>query len=122
MASSGFTSIRSTDDMVVVQLLVLMKQSQAESSSSSLKSPPRAVVLLRWGIRQPRLRSATLRCDNIVSQRKDADSMRCNPTTPLSWSGDASPYATVDDSTSFHISLSLAPPPPDPKFFLSHYL
>ncbi|KAL0016481.1 hypothetical protein SO802_003550 [Lithocarpus litseifolius] len=97
-----------TDDMVVVQLLVRLKQSQAASSSSSLKSQPRAVVPLRWGIRQPRSRSATLRCDGAVSRRKDADSTRCSPTTPLSWSGGASPSATADDSTSFHTSLSYA--------------
>lgn len=108
MARDEWMRAAMTDDMVVVQLLVRLKQSQAASSSSSLKSPPRAVVPLRWGIRQPRSRSATLRCDGTVSRRKDADSTRCSPTTPLSWSGGASPSATADDSTSFHTSLSYA--------------
>ncbi|KAK4538859.1 hypothetical protein RGQ29_032307 [Quercus rubra] len=108
MARDEWMRAAMTDDMVVVQLLVRLKQSQAASSSSSLKSPPRAVVPLRWGIRQPRSRSATLRCDGAVSRRKDADSTRCSPTTPLSWSGGASPSATADDSTSFHTSLSYA--------------
>lgn len=80
-----------TDDAVVVELLVRLKQSQA-SSSSSPKSWPRALVPLRWGLRQPRSRP---RCDAVL-RRKEADSTRCSPTTPLSWSGGAPPSPTTD--------------------------
>ncbi|KAG6649670.1 hypothetical protein I3843_07G222200 [Carya illinoinensis] len=81
-----------TDDTLVAELLVRLKQSQAASSSH--KSWPRAVIPLRWGLRQPRSRPAAFRCD-VVPRRKEADS-RCSPTTPLSWSGGGgSPSATA---------------------------
>lgn len=87
-----------TDDAVVVELLVRLKQSQAAASSS------RAVVPLRWGLRQPRSRP---RCDAVL-RRKEADSTRCSPTTPLSWSGGASPSPTADgfEASSFHAGRS----------------
>jgi hypothetical protein len=109
MVSDEWVRAAMTDDTVVVQLLVRLKQSQTASSSSSLKSSPKAVVPLRWGLRLPRSRPPTMRCD-AVSRRKDADSTRCSPTTPLSWSGGASPSATADgfDDSSFHTSVSYA--------------
>ncbi|KAE8056315.1 hypothetical protein FH972_013098 [Carpinus fangiana] len=92
-----------TDDAVVVELLLRLKQSQAASSSSP-KSWPRAVVPPRWGLRQPRSRP---RCD-AVSRKKEADFTRCSPTTPLSWSGGASPSPTTDgfEASSFPASRS----------------
>lgn len=86
-----------SDDMLVVELLVRLKQSQAASplkSSSPPPSQPSPTFPLTWSVRLPRSRA--LRCD-AVSQRKQGDvSTRCSPTTPLSWSGAASPSATAD--------------------------
>ncbi|KAG6643751.1 hypothetical protein I3843_08G008400 [Carya illinoinensis] len=107
MARDEWVSVAMTDDTVVAELLVRLKQSQA--ASSSLKSWTRAVVPLRWGLRQPRSRSVSLRCD-AVPPIKEADSTRGSPTTPLSWSGGASPSATADsfEESSFHASFSFA--------------
>ncbi|XP_041022697.1 uncharacterized protein LOC121263713 isoform X3 [Juglans microcarpa x Juglans regia] len=107
MARDEWVSVAITDDTVVAELLVRLKQSQA--ASSSLKSWPRAVVPLQWGLRQPRSRSVSLRCDAVLPI-KEADSTRGSPTTPLSWSGGASPSATADsfEESSFHASFSLA--------------
>lgn len=76
-----------TDDLVVVELLIRLKQSRAASASLSPKSYP---LPFTWGLKQPRSRLTTF------SRRKDADSTRCSPTTPLSWSGGASPSVTAD--------------------------
>ncbi|KAE8076267.1 hypothetical protein FH972_014930 [Carpinus fangiana] len=96
MARDEWVRAAMTDDMMVVELLVGLKQSQAAaaaaSSSPSPKSWPRAVVPPRWGLRQPGSRP---RCD-AVSRKKEGDFTRCSPTTPLSWSGGASPSPTTD--------------------------
>ncbi|GKU87331.1 hypothetical protein SLEP1_g1747 [Rubroshorea leprosula] len=99
-----------TDDRVVVELLVRLKQAQAAPPA-----PKSAVAALKWGIRQPRSRSLTMRCDG--SNKKDGDSnisTRGSPTTPLSWSGGggaASP-STADgfEETSRHVHRSLPAP------------
>ncbi|KAL4335911.1 hypothetical protein GQ457_07G037640 [Hibiscus cannabinus] len=70
-----------TDDSVVVELLVRLKQAQSAPPAS--KS---AAVALKWGIRQPRSKPMSMRCD----AKRDGDfnaSTRRSPTTPLSWSG-----------------------------------
>ncbi|KAF5456783.1 hypothetical protein F2P56_026225 [Juglans regia] len=92
-----------TDDTLVAELLVRLKQSQAASSSH--KSWPRAVIPLRWGLRQPRSRPVAFRCDT-VPRRKEADSRRCSPTTPLSWSGGGSPSATADGFEESNVNAS----------------
>ncbi|KAF3447063.1 hypothetical protein FNV43_RR12243 [Rhamnella rubrinervis] len=88
-----------TDDMLVVELLVRLKQSQA---SSPLKSPPPAqtsMFPLTWSVRMPRSKSA--RCDAVSQRKRGGDSTRCSPTTPLSWSGGASPSGgTADEESS----------------------
>ncbi|GLT76137.1 hypothetical protein SLA2020_478130 [Shorea laevis] len=97
-----------TDDSVVVELLVRLKKAQAQAALPATKS---AVTGLKWGIRQPRSRSVTTRCDG--SNKKDGDSnisTRGSPTTPLSWSGGggaASP-STIDgfEETSRHVRRS----------------
>ncbi|CAK9317510.1 unnamed protein product [Citrullus colocynthis] len=93
------------DDTVVAELLFRLKQSQAVLSSKSSLS---MTLPFTWGIRQPRSRISTaaaptmatvaVRCADVVLHRnsKDVDSTRCSPTTPLSWSGGASPSATLD--------------------------
>ena len=84
-----------SDDTLVVELLVRLKQSQAASPLKSHPPQTPSMLPLTWSVRLPRSRA--LRCDGgAVSQRKQADSTRCSPTTPLSWSGAASPSATAD--------------------------
>lgn len=72
------------DDTVVVELLLRLKD---RVSAKSMALP------FTWGLKQPRSRSrltaSVSRCDGAVSTR-------CSPTTPLSWSGGASPSATAD--------------------------
>lgn len=87
------------DSGVVAELLVLLKRTRAAAAAAPVRS---AVVLpMQWGVRQPRSRTAP-RCEAAAataSQRKEADSARNSPTTPLSWSGGgggASPSATAD--------------------------
>ncbi|KAE8656623.1 Detected protein of unknown function [Hibiscus syriacus] len=93
-----------TDDNMVVELLVRLKQEQTAPPAS--KS---AVVALKWGIRQPRSKPMSMRCDD----KRDGDfkaSTRRSPTTPLSWScggGSASPSdADGFEETSKHVSRS----------------
>ncbi|XP_024027334.1 uncharacterized protein LOC21386994 [Morus notabilis] len=97
MAKDEWMRTAMSDDMLVVELLVRLKQSQAAAASplkSSPPSQPSPTFPLTWSVRLPRSRA--LRCD-AVSQRKQGDvSTRCSPTTPLSWSGAASPSATAD--------------------------
>ncbi|KAE8649947.1 uncharacterized protein LOC101216814 isoform X2 [Cucumis sativus] len=91
------------DETLVADLLLRLKQSQAVLPS---KSPLPMSVPFTWGIKQPRSRMSTatatatvpVRCGDVVLKRnnKDVDSTRCSPTTPLSWSGGASPSATLD--------------------------
>ncbi|OMO90738.1 hypothetical protein COLO4_18921 [Corchorus olitorius] len=99
-----------TDDNVVVELLVRLKQAQAAPPA-----PKSAVAALKWGIRQPRSRPISMRCDT----KKDGDfsvSTRGSPTTPLSWSGGggaASPSAADgSEETSRHVLRS---PPAAPS-------
>lgn len=88
------------DSGVVAELLVLLKRARAAAAAAA---PVRSAVVLpmQWGVRQPRSRTAP-RCEAAAataSQRKEADSARNSPTTPLSWSGGgggASPSATAD--------------------------
>ncbi|KAF7830331.1 uncharacterized protein G2W53_012664 [Senna tora] len=95
-----------TDDMVVVDLLIRLKQSQAVSISARPKSQPLPPALgsLTWGLKQPRskVKSSSHSHHHAAFRRKDDDFTRFSPTTPLSWSGGASPSATADgyeDST-----------------------
>ncbi|KAK9279910.1 hypothetical protein L1049_013594 [Liquidambar formosana] len=91
MAKDEWIRAAMTDDSVVVELLLRLKQSYAAPpSKDTAVLPP-----LRWGLRQPRSRPA-LRCD-AVSFRKEGEPTRVSPTTPLSWSGGASPSAATAD-------------------------
>ncbi|GMN45498.1 hypothetical protein TIFTF001_014690 [Ficus carica] len=122
MAKDEWMRAAMSDDMLVVELLVRLKQSQAASplkSPSPQPSTTTATMLpLTWSVRMPRSRA--LRCD-AVSQRKQSDvSTRCSPTTPLSWSGAASPSATADgfEESSRH-SNNRSPPHSRSKVLLS---
>ncbi|XP_004501364.1 uncharacterized protein [Cicer arietinum] len=76
-----------TDDTVVVELLLRLKH------RLSIKSQPAPTLPFSWGNKQPRSRS---RITASVSRCDAAVSTRCSPTTPLSWSGGASPSVTAD--------------------------
>ena len=93
MANDEWVRAAMTDDTVVVELLIRLKQSQAASASAKSHSLP-----FTWGLKQPRSKLASAsRCGGgAVSRKKDSDSNRCSPTTPLSWSGSASPSANAD--------------------------
>ncbi|KAG7024435.1 hypothetical protein SDJN02_13250, partial [Cucurbita argyrosperma subsp. argyrosperma] len=112
MVEDEWLTAAMAEDSVVADLLVRLKQSQAASPS---KSPRPMKLPFNWGVRQPRSRTAAamaavvVRCGDVVLQRnnKDVDSTRCSPTTPLSWSGGASPSATLDgyEASSRHATL-----------------
>ncbi|KAL5074394.1 hypothetical protein RYX36_013378 [Vicia faba] len=72
------------DDSILVEFLMQLKH------GGKTKSQP---VMFTWGNKQPRSRS---RLTASVSRCDRAFSTRCSPTTPLSWSGGASPSVTAD--------------------------
>ncbi|XP_042510206.1 uncharacterized protein LOC122085741 [Macadamia integrifolia] len=74
-----------TDDRMVAELLMRLRQSKEDTS---LPAKRLVAVLPVWGMRQPRSRQI-LRC-NTVQVKKEGDSTRASPTTPLSWSGGTS--------------------------------
>ncbi|KAJ1413146.1 hypothetical protein SESBI_19909 [Sesbania bispinosa] len=90
MANDDWMKAAMTDDRVVVELLLRLKQRVSAKSQ---------VLPFTWGNKQPRSRSrltaSVSRCDGAVSTR-------CSPTTPLSWSGGASPSDGYDDSGRHH--------------------
>ncbi|XP_024005743.1 uncharacterized protein LOC18030259 isoform X2 [Eutrema salsugineum] len=73
-----------TDDELVVELLLRLKHAgTAVAENPAVNLPP-----LRWGIRQRRSRSSRFGGGGVpVSLKKDVDSARASPKTPLSWSG-----------------------------------
>ena len=90
-----------TDDEMVVELLIRLKHAgTVVSEDPSTNLPP-----LRWGVRQRRSRSSRF---GVVSLKKDVDSARGSPKTPLSWSGggSASPSADGFEDTSLQASCS----------------
>lgn len=68
-----------TDDQMVAELLLRLKHAGTET-------PETNPAPLRWGIRQRRSRSSRFGGGG-VTLKKDADSVRGSPKTPLSWSG-----------------------------------
>ncbi|KAJ4959197.1 hypothetical protein NE237_026308 [Protea cynaroides] len=73
------------DDLLVVELMMRFRQSK---DHASLPAKRLVAVLPEWGMRQPRSRQI-LRC-NSVQVKKEGESTRDSPTTPLSWSGGTS--------------------------------
>lgn len=76
-----------TDDEMVVELLLRLKHAgTVVADKPAVNLPP-----FRWGIRQRRSRSSRFAGGGvggvIVSLKKDVDSVRASPKTPLSWSG-----------------------------------
>ncbi|XP_043719091.1 uncharacterized protein LOC122667011 [Telopea speciosissima] len=74
-----------TDDWLVVEVLMRLRQPEEHAS---LPTKRLVSVLPEWGLRQPRSRQI-LRCSS-VQVKKDGESRRASPTTPLSWSGGTS--------------------------------
>lgn len=94
-----------TDDEMVVELLLRLKQAGTVKS----ENPEPNLPIFRWGIRQRRSRPSRFGVNVGVGVRnfmkKETDSARASPMTPLCWSGGSgsdrstSPSAaTVDGS------------------------
>ncbi|KAF8364562.1 hypothetical protein HHK36_033471 [Tetracentron sinense] len=62
-----------------------MRLNQVEASASPPVKRAPAILSVEWGLRLPRSRQI-LRC-SIVHVKKEGESTRASPTTPLSWSG-----------------------------------
>ncbi|KAG7618095.1 hypothetical protein AtNW77_Chr4g0310631 [Arabidopsis thaliana] len=110
-AKDDWVAVAITDDDLVVELLLRLKH------AGTVVSDNPAVILppLRWGIRQRRSRSSRFGGGGgvLVSLKKDVDSVRASPKTPLSWSGgsgsgggSASPSADGFEDTSRQASCS----------------
>ncbi|CAL0319140.1 unnamed protein product [Lupinus luteus] len=91
------------DDALVVELLLRLKKTVSPKSQTLLP--------LTWGRKQPRSTSRSRLPPVQPSRCGGAGSTRCSPTTPLSWSGGASPSDTAecnDDSNRHHAVRSKA--------------
>ncbi|KAF6143693.1 hypothetical protein GIB67_021703 [Kingdonia uniflora] len=64
------------DDLMVAELLMQLSQTQSLS-----------VPTLMWGQRMPRSKQIQRCSDAVPIIKKEGDSTRASPTTPLSWSG-----------------------------------
>ncbi|KAJ4952214.1 hypothetical protein NE237_029046 [Protea cynaroides] len=69
------------DDSLVVELLMSLRH-------ASIPEKRLEALLPKWGMKQPRSRQIP-RCNNVQA-KKDGESRRASPTTPLSWSGGTS--------------------------------
>ncbi|CAF2014966.1 hypothetical protein HID58_077302 [Brassica napus] len=76
VTSDDWTKSAMRDGEVVAELLVKLKKAKVRPVLFSCPT-------LRWGNRQPR-------------SRKEVESARCSPSTPLSWSASSSPSAYLD--------------------------
>ncbi|KAF8055975.1 hypothetical protein N665_1279s0009 [Sinapis alba] len=72
-----------TDDQMVIELLIRLKQAGTTVSSN----PSTNLLPLQWGIRKRRSRSSRFGGGGVlVTLKKDVDSAKGSPKTPLSWS------------------------------------
>ncbi|GFS42607.1 hypothetical protein Acr_00g0080850 [Actinidia rufa] len=86
MTTDEWVTTALADDAVVAELLLRMKQSSDSSASQHLKPPP------AWGHRQRRSKP------QATTSRKERESMRFSPTTPLSWSSGGGASDGSDES------------------------
>ncbi|XP_057467813.1 uncharacterized protein LOC130757157 [Actinidia eriantha] len=86
MTTDEWVTAALTDDAVVVDLLLRLKQSSDSSASQHLTPPP------AWGHRRPRSKPPA------STSRKERESMRFSPTTPLSWSSGGGASDCSDES------------------------
>lgn len=81
-AKDQWVAAAMTDDQLVVQLLIRLKHAGTTvSENPSTNLPP-----LQWGIRRRRSRPSRFGGGVLVTLKKDVDSARVSPKTPLSWS------------------------------------
>ncbi|KAJ0247396.1 hypothetical protein HA466_0168120 [Hirschfeldia incana] len=86
-AKDEWVAAAMTDDQMVIELLLRLKQAETTVS----ENPSTNLLPLQWGIRQRRSRSSRFRGGGgggtvRVTLKKDVDSARGSPKTPLSWS------------------------------------
>ncbi|KAF8393086.1 hypothetical protein HHK36_021327 [Tetracentron sinense] len=86
MGDEEWVKAAMTDVTMVAELLMRLHQSERYTSPPAKINA--AVVPLKWGVRQPR--SWKITRYNMVQFKKEDDSTRASPTTPLSWSGGTS--------------------------------
>ncbi|XP_010526230.1 PREDICTED: uncharacterized protein LOC104803849 [Tarenaya hassleriana] len=80
VAKDDWVTAAMTDNQMVVELLLRLNQAKTMTADSQpLLLPPS-----RWGVRQRRSRSSRFAGCSV---KKEADSVRGSPVTPLSWSG-----------------------------------
>ncbi|KAF1871671.1 hypothetical protein Lal_00020465 [Lupinus albus] len=99
MVKDEWVKAAMTDDTIAVELLLSLKKSVLPKSKTLLP--------LTWGSKKPRSTSTSRSRPPPAhpSRCGGAGSTRCSPTTPLSWSGGASPSDTADcndDSNRHH--------------------
>lgn len=77
------------DSMVIEQLIRLKQEDNNHLMMKQQEEQP--VLLLQWGVKQPRSRQI-LRYEDVGKGKKviDDELTRASPTTPLSWSGGTS--------------------------------
>ncbi|CAN6819467.1 unnamed protein product [Brassica oleracea] len=81
-AKDQWVAAAMTDDQLVVELLIRLKHAGTTvSENPSTNLPP-----LQWGIRRRRSRPSRFGGGVLFTLKKDVDSARVSPKTPLSWS------------------------------------
>ncbi|KAJ0262902.1 hypothetical protein HA466_0033600 [Hirschfeldia incana] len=106
-AKDEWVTAAMTDDQMVAELLIRLKH----AGTVAAENPESNLAPMRWGVRQRRSRSSRFSC--VLTLKKDADSVRGSPKTPLSWSGGsgsggsgASASDGVEEDTSRQASCS----------------
>lgn len=82
VAKDEWVATALTDDQMVVELLLRLKHAGTVESDNN---PAANLPLLRWGFRQRRSRPSRLGVGGFL--KKETDSARASPMTPLCWSG-----------------------------------
>ncbi|XP_013625922.1 PREDICTED: uncharacterized protein LOC106332018 [Brassica oleracea var. oleracea] len=91
-AKDQWVAAAMTDDQMVVELLIRLKHAGTTVSENPWTNLPP----LQWGTRRRRSRPSRFGGGVLVTLKKDVDSARGSPKTPLSWSGGASASPSAD--------------------------